>query len=84
MLTSRSSYFQEALSILKISEYHPGGFCRTAFALAEVLARTGNTGAAAAMVEEGKKRRADILPEEAEGLGTTATEYDKFVSSAHR
>ena len=84
MLTPCSRFFREAFSILLGSEYHPGGFCRTAFALADVLARTGNASAAAAVTEEGIRKRADIPASEAEGLGTASKDYEKFVSSAHR
>ena len=73
--------FKEALPILEHSEYHPGGYCRTAFALCEVLTRIGDIDQAGVYRSKGENRAQNF---DAQGLGIGAKSYEQFVGYPHR
>lgn len=73
--------FQEALPLLEHSEYHIGGFCRTAFALARVLTPNEDSVSAASYRIKGEKAaRSSSIGD----LGTDPKAYDQFVRFPHR
>ena len=69
------------MPILQHSEYHPGGYCRTVFAMSEVFAHLGDFDQAALYGSKGQEAaRACGLGD----LGTDPQSFEKFVGFPYR
>jgi hypothetical protein len=82
-----STFFREALRILRQSELQAGARARTAFALATVLDLTGDFEGALNAREFGESQilqLPDIVEEERKKLDRREVEFDKFVLFCHR
>jgi hypothetical protein len=85
--SNHSTFFREALQILRQSELQAGARARSAFALAKVLDLTGDFEGASNVREFGESQILQLLDmgeEERKKLDRTEAEFDKLVLFCHR